>query len=61
MQAALPEGTVAEDVLMQVTFAPFRTLDIALSEVLLWLQQVRSLCGSICLGSFNKNSGSVHE
>jgi hypothetical protein len=34
MQAALREGAVAEDVLMQVTFAPFRTLDIALSEEL---------------------------
>jgi hypothetical protein len=46
---------------MQVTFARFRTLDIASSEVLLWLQQVRSLCGSIRLGLFSKNSGSVPE
>jgi hypothetical protein len=61
MRAALREGPVTEDVLMQETFAPFRTLDIALSEMLLWLQQVRSLCGSIRLGSFNKNSGSVPE
>lgn len=61
MQAALREGPVVADVLMQVTFAPFRTLDIALSEVLLWLQHVLSLCGSVRLGSFNKNSGSVPE
>jgi hypothetical protein len=32
-----------------------------LSEELLWLQQVRWLCGSIRLGLFNKNSGSVPE
>jgi hypothetical protein len=37
-QAPLQEGAVAEDVLTQVMFALFQTLDIALSEVLLWLQ-----------------------
>jgi hypothetical protein len=36
-------------------------VDIALSEALLWLQQVHSLCGSIRLGLFNENSGRVPE